>query len=444
VTADDLVLIASLFDRHTALAAPTFQYPPTVKDEATVAAFEQELGFVLSQPWSGPLVTFVSVPYCTKRCFGCPYFKSLVPRHDGLSMISSYVRSLVTQIQWLGSHQRYAETAVDAVYVGGGTGSLLSADQLSYVVSALGAAIGLAPGVEITLEGNPKEFAQARYVRAVREAGVTRVSVGYQSPEGEILHNINSPHKSDEGALALRNAMAAGFTTVNVDLMYRLPGQVERMFWRGINEVVQTGAQGITLYEYVLYPGTPAERLHAADRLAPRVSADTAHRWYMEARRHLQEAGYIELRKGSFALPGHVQRYGALAYGGGAELLGVGAGAYGYLGGYQYKLPDRPEEFIGSIDSRRYLAPHRASARATPRMERERFVILNLLTGHVSDILFHQIFGSSIAEEFAVQVAELEVAGLLSLDRSGITLTAAGSRRRADVQKHFFGREFVQ
>jgi oxygen-independent coproporphyrinogen III oxidase len=422
----------------------TFQYPLLGSaGDRLAAGFEATVDSVLDQAWHGSLAAFSAVPFCIRRCHGCPYFVSFAPRDDG-SEIATYATTVVHQIFGIGSRQRYDSSRVGALYVGGGTGSLLPPPALGSIIRAFGLAIGFAPGAEITLEGNPREFAQPGYLSAARDVGVTRVSVGYQSPVAEVLGNLNSPHDGAEGDTAIKRAVVAGFDTVNVDILYAVPGQDEQMFHRALDEVLAVGPQGVTLYEYRLHRGTPAERLAATDRLAWRVSKTVAHGWYLAASERLCRAGYVEHRKGSFALPGHRQRYGELAYGGDAELIGVGAGAYGYVGGRQYQLLHDPKAFADAITAGRILPVERASVQATPRMERERFVVLNLLTGRVDESGFRERFGSSVLDEFGPQIADLEAAGLAVFDGAGLVLTDAGLQQRPEAQRRFFAAGFLR
>jgi coproporphyrinogen III oxidase-like Fe-S oxidoreductase len=423
----------------------TFQYPPLgpIRDGAG-ADVETGVESVFDRAWAGPLVAFMSVPFCVKRCHGCPYFIAFAPRNDDGAQVSAYARTVVEQIRGIGSRPRYGSATMCALYVGGGTGSLLSITALNSVVDAFDRVFGFASDAEITLEGNPREFAKPGYLVEAVDAGVTRVSVGYQSPVAGVLDQLNSPHDTGEGTRAIGLAVAAGFNTVNVDVMYAVPGQNEEMFNRALEEVLGFGVNGITLYEYRIPRGTPAARLAATARLAPRVDKTVAHTWYLAAALRLTAHGYVEFRKGSFARPGHRQRYGELAYGGGAELLGVGAGAYGYIGGRQYQLIRDPAAFADAITAGRALPLERLSVQATPRMERERFVVLNLLAGRVDEDHFRQRFHASIIDEFGAQIADLEETGLASLDSAGLVLTDRGLQHRATVQRQFFATEFLR
>lgn len=423
----------------------TFQYPPLESaDDRLAAEFEATADSILDEEWNGSVVAFSAVPFCIQRCHGCPYFVSFAPRDGAGSKIAAYASTVVDQIRGIGSRRRYKSSRVSALYVGGGTGSLLSPPDLGSIIDAFEQVIGFAADAEITLEGNPREFAQPGYLTAAREVGVSRVSVGYQSPIAEVLSNLNSPHGPDEGATAIERALSGDFDTVNVDILYAVPGQDEQMFQRALDEVLAFGPQGVTLYEYRIHRGTPAERLATMDRLAPRVAKIVAHRWYLAARERLCGHGYLEHRTGSFSLPRHRQRYGELAYGAGAELIGVGAGAYGYLGGRHYQLPRDPKTFADAVAAGRILSVDRATVQATPRVERERFAVLNLLTGRIDERDFSERFGLSIVDEFGPEISDLEAAGLATFDYTGLVLTETGMQHRPEAQRRFFAAEFLR
>src|SRR5229473_2804802 len=241
-----------------------FQYPPMKSaslDEQTTLAAKLALDKPMSR--EGVFTIFVSIPYCRVRCHSCPFFKEFLPSHvDKQTFLDDYVDCLDIQIRKYAAMTRFSSAKCNAVYLGGGTASLLAPDQVGRIIDTLQSSFTIEPQVEITLEGNPHEFSSLEYLQRVLQSGVTRVSLGYQSSQDTILRKmLNSPHTANDSVKALQNALATGFYTVNIDLLYRLPGQTLAQWQYDLQTAIDFGPASITIYEYVIHSGSNSERL---------------------------------------------------------------------------------------------------------------------------------------------------------------------------------------
>ena len=381
---------------------------------------------------------FVATPYCRVRCHSCPYFRTIIP-HSTIfnSELTAYVSSLVRQARAFGSTNRYRRQFCGAVYFGGGTASLLSKEHLSLLIESLTDSFTLNENSEITLEGNPHDFDRG-YLTAVRELGVTRISMGLQSFQPTVLRALNSPHTAEEGHLAVANALDIGIDTVNIDLLFRVPGQSFEQWRADIGRALALRPQGITMYRYVVHAASVSEHLIDAGRLSVQPSLDEAHTWYCWAREALTANGYVERRKGGFSLPGHIQQYGELTYGRRAELVGIGTNSYGYANSRQWISPPTAEEFIAKDQAGQFPILAKISRKATERLLMERFIIFGFMRSTIDRCDFYNEFHEDICDRFAERLLRLESAGLIRITERTVELTDLGEAAREHVQDAFF------
>jgi oxygen-independent coproporphyrinogen-3 oxidase len=351
--------------------------------------------------------------------------------------LAAYVTSLVRQVSAFGRTNRYRRQPCGAVYFGGGTASILSEEHLSRLIEALAISFTLDESSEITLEGNPHDFT-LNYLLAVRNLGVTRISMGLQSFLDPVLRALNSPHNAEESESALTNALDAGFYTVNVDLLYRVPGQSFEQWRADVARALAIRPQGITTYRYIVHAASASEHLIDIGRLPAQASIDEAHKWYCWSRKVLTANGYVERRKGGFSLPGHIQRYGELTYGRRGELIGIGANSYGYANSYQWLSPSTPEEYVALDQAGRFPIVAKISRRATERLLMERFVIFGFMRSAIDRREFYEEFGEEICDRFAGRLSHLESAGFIRITERAVELTDLGEAHRERVQDAFF------
>ncbi len=388
-----------------------------------------------------PFSLFLSVPYCRVRCHSCPCFKNFLPRVNTEESLDQYLDLIEAQAGPFAGAPRFSNGRLLAVYLGGGTASVLSPRQIGRVVSFLKGTFPMQRETEITLEGNPKDFT-ADYLAAARGSGVTRVSLGYQSSHEDILRqSINSPHTSGEGLSSIKAALKSGFFTVNVDLMYRMPSQTRELWEQDIELMIALRPQSITMNEYVVHNGSPSEKLITRGRLPEQVTRPVAHEWYATARERLLAGGYGERRIGTFTLPGHEQQYGKLSYSLSTDCVGVGAGAYSFVNGHMFGAPTDPDALARLLAAGFVPAADRASPKATPRNLMERWLFFALLSRSLDREAFAAQFGRDVIDEFPLEFQELEREGLVEVTPGMVDLTELGVQNRNTVLYTFYSQD---
>lgn len=294
---------------------------------------------------------YVHVPWCVKKCPYCD-FNSHALRGDIPER--AYVDALLGDLAGELSTREFG--AVDSVFIGGGTPSLLGEEAVARLLEGIGAHVTLAPGCEISLEANPGTVEAGRF-EAFRRAGVNRLSVGVQSFDDTLLPRIGRIHDGRQARLAVERAMAAGFDSVNLDLMYGLPGQTVDQGMADVETAIDAGVAHISHYQLTIEPNTLFYR-QPPDLPVDDVASDI----FEHAAARLRAAGYRRYEISAYSRPGKECRHN-LNYWRFGDYLGIGAGAHGKLspgGGV-------PERSLKHRHPRRYLA-----AAATGRFDQSR------------------------------------------------------------------------
>lgn len=420
-----------------------FLYPPvapvTPDEKRSLAA---KLALDKPMPGDGVFTIFVSIPYCRSRCHSCHFFKGLLPpRADRHALLDDYLDCLEAQVQKYAGTVRLSTARCEVVYVGGGTGSLLAPDQVCRLIGLISGSFAVASRSEITLEGNPLDFSR-EYLSQVKGSGITRLSIGVQSFQDAVLWAVGSSHNGNAAHDAVRNALAVGFETINVDLLYKLPGQTIAEWQQDLQTAVDYSPNSITVYAYVIHPGSAAERLIARERMEQPIDLDTEQAWYLWTLEFLEQHGYLETMKGYFARPGHEKRYGTLNYKSCCEYIGLGAGAYSFVNGYQFSTCDEAEVYKEQVRSGLFPVADLLSVQASKQTMMERFAIMNFFFSSLNRQEFGGRFGADPLAVFPQTFQKLGRHGLVVIDDGEIRLTDLGKKWRECILYEFYADAF--
>ena len=274
------------------------------------------------------------------KCDYCDFFS----RGGSDSVGNDYVLSLVHEADYYA--RLYQIDSFKTIYIGGGTPSLLSAPQLSFLLSALQKRCGEAE--EITLEMNP-ETLDGEKLSAAEEHGVSRLSVGVQSLTDAALASVHRHCSVSQTLRALSLIQSVWHGEVNLDVMAGLPGQDTPSFLRSLEAVISYHPEHLSLYTLTVEEGTPfASRI---DEGFP-WNADTADEEWLLGRKMLLDASYSQYEVSNFAIPGHESRHNA-AYWRQEDYIGIGAGAVGTV----YRFDGSPGiRWTNTADIAAYIA----------------------------------------------------------------------------------------
>ena len=279
------------------------------------------------QPIPGqPFGMYVHVPFCITRCGYCD-FNTYTPAELGGVNPDAWLAALRTELKL--AAERLSGPTVNTVFVGGGTPSLLGGARVASVLDMVREHFALAPDAEITTEANP-ESAWPDFFDAIRAAGYTRVSLGMQSVSPRVLGVLDRIHTPNRSAAAAREALAAGFEHVSLDLIYGTPGESDDDLLRSVDTAIDTGVDHVSAYALVVEEGTALARRVRRGELAAPDDDVLAHRYELVDAR-LSEAGMTWYEVSNWARPGGECRHN-LGYWDGGQWWGAGPGAHGYVG----------------------------------------------------------------------------------------------------------------
>ena len=373
-----------------------------------------------------PLALYVHLPWCVRKCPYCDFNSYTL---SGALAQEPYVARLACDLE--AQAGQVAGREVGSVFFGGGTPSLFSPAAIGAVLQAARRTLALAPDAEVTLEANPGTIERGAF-REYRAAGVTRVSLGAQSFDAQILRALGRIHSPRETRLAAEELHAAGLPNFNLDLMYALPTQDVATAARDIEAALALSPAHISHYQLTLEPGTVF-----AARPPPLPDDDLAAAMLRECTERLEAAGFAHYEISAYARPGAQCRHN-LNYWTFGDYLGVGAGAHGKLTFAQLGQIVRTAQ---PREPRRYLAAADSSAldrRAIPTGELPFEFMLNALrlTAGFDVAMFVARTGLD-REVIAAPVGRAAARGLLVRTATGYRPSALGLRFMNDVLLEF-------
>lgn len=267
-----------------------------------------------------PLAVYVHLPWCISKCPYCDFNSHTLSAGASLpAYLDALTADITAELPFAG------ERPIDTVFIGGGTPSLFSPAQIGTIILGLKDRLNLTADAEITMEANPGSVERGS-LPEYRQAGVTRLSLGVQSFQADSLKRLGRVHGPDEAVQACTEAQAAGFNSVNADLMFALPGQTKAKGLRDVQQALELGVSHISYYQLTLEPNTV---FHARP---PEGLPNDEDAWNLQEAsfERLQAIGFERYEISAFARPGHACRHN-LNYWTFGDYLGLGAGAHGKL-----------------------------------------------------------------------------------------------------------------
>jgi len=265
-----------------------------------------------------PLGLYIHLPWCQRKCPYCDFNSHESADIPEQQYIDALLRDLHDDLPLA------QDRAVETVFIGGGTPSLFSTTSIQILLRGIANQLALAPDAEITMEANPGS-AEAEKFRALREAGVNRLSLGIQSFDNGHLQALGRVHNSEEAHAAIESAQQAGFDNLNLDLMHGLPGQTAESAESDLLDAISAGPQHLSWYQLTIEPNT---MFHKRPPLLPQedILGDIQDR----GERLLSENGYGQYEVSAYSREDFQCRHN-LNYWTFGDYLGIGAGAHGKI-----------------------------------------------------------------------------------------------------------------
>jgi len=271
-----------------------------------------------------PLAAYVHLPWCIRKCPYCDFNSHAA---HGAPPFDAYTDAVARDIAWAAARLSPSPSRpLQSVFFGGGTPSLFAPRQIEKILHALDKNFSFAADVEITVEANPGA-AERKSFRGYRAAGVNRLSIGAQSFSDRSLRAIGRVHNAADAVRAVAAAHGAGFTNVNVDLMFALPGQGAAAAAADVAQAVALSPAHLSVYQLTIEPNTVFHR-----RPPPLPDQDAAAAMWQRIAEQLDAAGHRRYEVSAHARDGFRCRHN-LNYWRFGDYLGFGAGAHAKLSG---------------------------------------------------------------------------------------------------------------
>ncbi|MDB5321879.1 MAG: hemN 1 [Phycisphaerales bacterium] len=410
-------------------------YPPfsTWSAEHVPAALEA----INSPPkQNSRLGLYLHIPFCRKRCKFC-YFRVYTDKNA--DEVETYLSALSREIALYSKRQGFGDRQFEFVYFGGGTPSFLSNAQLERMVDRINENWTWEAAKEVTFECEPGTLKQSK-LQTIKKIGVTRLSLGVEHFDDEVLSINGRAHKSPEIFRAYEWVREVGFKQVNIDLIAGMLGDTEDKWKVTVEKAIAMDPDSVTIYQMeVPFNTTIARESKAAghEGETPIASWSEKRAWVDYAFRQFEAHGYevssayTMVKKSTHA--GFVYRDSLWR---GADLVGTGVASFGHFQGVHYQNVDKWEDYISHLDAGQ-LPIHRALP-VTPHQKLIREMILLMKTGKLDVPYFQQKFNVNILQEFSEPFTSLATEGYADLAPDQIRLTREGLLRVDSLLPRFF------
>ncbi|MBW6514236.1 MAG: radical SAM family heme chaperone HemW [Candidatus Syntrophosphaera sp.] len=358
----------------------------------------------------GPLAVYLHIPFCLSRCGYCSFFS--VPFSRGA--LSVYLRNLHHEID-LFTERDPSLLQAKTLYFGGGTPSLLGAEELN----SLSARFQLVPGAEVTLEVNPLQIT-ADYLRQLNETPVNRLSIGVQSLDDQELEYLGRRHRAAQIPDKIRLCREHGYPNISLDLIYGLPGSSVASLRRNLHQFITLEPEHLSCYLLTLEEDSPLGLKLSAGETQPLPEDDVLAAQYDALRQELRDAGFEQYEISNFCRPGKASRHN-LAYWKSEPYLGLGASASGWLPPWRYANPSSLEEYS------RVLAEGEIMPQAEfcgPERTRADYLMMGLRLREGIDLnAYQERFGADLFAERRPQIDKLLALHMLESSPSRLWLS---------------------
>ena len=348
---------------------------------------------------------YVHIPFCARICPYCAFYKELIDR----SQTQRFCEAIVGELRM---HAQNSGLQPTTIYFGGGTPTALTNAQLEFLLNGFNAALDLSQLVEWTTEANPGSVSAAK-AGLLRRSGINRVSLGIQSWDDELLKLLGREHNAQQAAQSFQIFRDTGFSNVNVDLMFGLPGQTIEQWRETLERTISLGPEHISTYCLTYEEDTEFFLRHARGEF--RQDSDADAEFFELTMSILESAGYEQYEISNYARPGFRSAHNR-GYWSGADYVGIGPSAFSTLGMTRWQNVPDFRSYSDSILSGQTAIG--STEQLTDGMKRAEAIALSLRTD--------QGVNTQLLDSAESKIAEFVRLGLMRRANKHFILTRAG------------------
>lgn len=358
-----------------------------------------------------PTSAYVHIPFCTQICYYCDFSKVFIKNQP----VDAYLQALIREFE------SYDIKKLRTLYIGGGTPTSITAEQLEYLLTNLTKHLDLSVLEEFTIEANPGDLTEDK-IEVLKNSAVNRVSLGVQTFNDKHLKQIGRSHNEAQIYSTISNLKKAGFHNISIDLIYALPGQTMEDVKENVAKAIALDIPHLSLYSLILEHHTVfMNKMRRGKLQLPKEDLEAKMFEYIIS--ELEANGFEHYEISNFTKPGFESCHN-LMYWDNAEYFGVGAGASGYLNGVRYRNRGPIQHYLKAVAEGNARLAEEVLTK-DEMMEEELFLGLRKKSG-VSIARFEEKFGLSFEDRYGQIVRELCEQGLLVTDDKVIRMTKKG------------------
>lgn len=352
---------------------------------------------------------YIHIPFCAKKCHYCAFYSSA----NSTQLVDSYCEALCNEL--ITNH--YSPSTINTIYLGGGTPSLIPAKQIARILETVYESNKIENHIEITLEANPDSLTKSKLL-TYRECGINRISIGLQAWQDSHLKNMGRLYTKDLFIATYNNVREAGFTNVNIDLMFGLPNQTLEEWKTTVTEVIKLKPEHISCYSLELDNTSMWGTMYKLNKLT--IPPSEVDREMFDIAIHLlTQAGYVHYEMSNFCLPG-VECQHNLNFWHHQNYLGLGAGAHSYISPIHSHHVENIHTYISNGES---IIDNTNS----PEEEKREWLMkrFRLLDGFLKTE-YTKTFGTKVDSDLANQLGELVKQNLITVSSDSIKPSRKG------------------
>ena len=368
------------------------------------------------------LGVYVHIPFCVQKCAYCDFLSAPATREKQ----QAYMKALKKEITCESSS--YADYEIRTIFFGGGTPSILKAEDIGGILDCIRKHYRIDKDAEITLEMNPGTATREK-LTALKKAGINRLSIGLQSADNTELQMLGRIHTYEDFLKTYHDARETGFHNINVDLMSALPGQSMEIWIQTLEKVLALEPEHLSAYSLIIEEGTRLfERIN---EFPPIPDEDEDRRMYQETKRILAEHGYHRYEISNYAKPGRECRHNMIYWQRGtghtADYVGFGLGAASTVKNMRWKNTDDMKKYLLAFDGKKAQEIKEDIENLSQNDCMEEFMFLGLrMMGGVSKSEFQISFGQNMDDVYGAVIQKWIRQGMLVQQGDRIRLTDAG------------------
>ena len=358
-----------------------------------------------------PLELYVHIPFCVRKCQYCDFLSG--PSDEETK--DRYIEALLKEIRAAEHTENYE---IVSVFIGGGTPSALKAEAIASIMRTLQEQFFFCEDAEVTIEANPGTV-DLEKLTIYRNVGINRLSLGLQSTDAEELKLLGRIHSYEEFLKSYEWAREAGFSNINIDLMFAIPGQTGEAWRQHLYQVAELNPEHISAYSLIIEEGTPF-----AEQNLDLPDEDTEYQMYEDTAEILERYGYRQYEISNYAKQGYMCRHNA-GYWQRREYLGFGLGASSLYGGMRFSNTHQMQEYLKESRNPDQI---RKDVTVLSRNERiEEFMFLGLqMTEGISEKKFEENFDVRLMDVYGDILQKYEETGFMEHIETKWRLTRKG------------------